>query len=654
MIFRKSAVLIVLLMLTSMNALAQWKNVAPNAITITTNSYGRYGAIHFHNGVIWAGGENLVFSEDTGQTWKTSPWGFGSIHDISFLNKDTGVIASDVGISKTQDGGKTWFPLYFPQTNSVFDRVAYDRSTSAIYALGWSTDTLMASFNGGSSWNKFSVGANNSSFTISIDGTIYLLSAAGNQTTVAGGQLFASSDGGRNWQQRLGQFDGDSYSIDVDSCDPQRLYIANENHNWIGDGLSKIYLSTDGGTTWNATFSHPRLYMAGSFTGSANARMAATIGNGVLRSVDRGVTWKNIGGPNNLIDSRNLCAVNDSIIFAVDPSGNIYATFNGGGDTVHTFSISPDSLFTTDTLCGSSATQSVMFQHSGCLPLSVDHWSFAGPDSLSYSVASSSYDSLVITFASQHQGTQHAALLLALTDGTTDTITLSGTGSPSYPLSMATADQKTDTVGGTVAVPITISGLARAENVELVLHYQGNIDYIGSVDKLGDTVDITGEQWPGRSKLRIQGVLPGSAAADALFSVFADSSGSPQVSFDSVTVLTSISPCEYVAHAAVTSIITPPSGCGIPLISQVLQGKVPTLSVRPNPTTGEVSVETSVDLSDATIEIYDMLGAIRMSMKATLTENVPLHLILPDGEGMYYLRVRSQSGELGSRVILQR
>ena len=647
-------VLVAILMLASMNARAQWKIVAPGAITILPNASGRYGAMHFSHGVIWAGGENLVFSEDTGATWKTSPWGFGSIHDISFLNRDTGVIASDVGISQTQDGGKTWSPLYFPSTKAIFDRVAYDRSTSAIYALGWQATALLASFDGGRSWSTFSVGTNNSTFTISIDGTIYLLAATGTSTTVGGGQLFASSDSGRTWQQRLGQFDADSYSIDVDSCDPQRLYIANENHNWTGDGFSKIYLSTDGGTTWNATFSRSRLYMAGSFAGSANARVAVTISNGVLRSVDRGVTWKNIGGPNNLIDSRNICTVNDAIIFAVDSSGSIWATFNGGYDTVHTLSISPHSLFATDTLCGTSTTQSVAFQHSGCFPVSVDRWSFAGPDSQSYSVSSSSYDSLVITFASQHQGTQHAALVLTLTDGTTDTITLNGTGAPSYPLSMATTDQKTDTVGGTVAVPITISGLARAENVELVLHYQGNVDYLGSVDEAGNAVDVAGEQWPGRSKLRIQGVLPSSIAAEARFNVFADSNGSPQVSFDSVMVLTSVTPCEYIAPSAITSIITPPSGCGIPLISAILQGKVPTLSIRPNPTTGEVSIETSVDLGTVTIEVYDMLGAVKMSAEATMTSHSPLNLTLPDGEGMYYLRVRSQSGELGSRIILQR
>jgi hypothetical protein len=50
------------------------------------------------------------------------------------------------------------------------------------------------------------------------------------------------------------------------------------------------------------------------------------------------VTWENIGGPSNAIDTRTVCAVTNNIVFAIGSEGSIWRTINSGGDSVNTSS----------------------------------------------------------------------------------------------------------------------------------------------------------------------------------------------------------------------------------------------------------------------------------------------------------------------------
>src|SRR5205814_1399397 len=84
-----------------------------------------------------------------------------------------------------------------------------------------------------------------------------------------------------------------------------------------------------------------------------------------------------------------------------------------------------------------------------------------------------------------------------------------------------------------------------------VLRFDPSLEYQGSFDAANAKLDLPGEQWPGRSKLLLKNVSSGSVAGWAHFNVFADSSSTPQVTFDSVEVLTASSPCEYLLPEAV-------------------------------------------------------------------------------------------------------
>ena len=588
--------------------------------------------------------------------------------------------------------------------------------------------------------------------------------------------------------------------------------------------------------------------------------------SGIHRSMDRGLTWKSIGGPNLTPDTRNLATINDNFILATDSSGNIWLTTNGGGDSVQsqpagtlkltpnqlfstdtatcnpiqrsvpivrsgcpvphldsatisglnsanyvdsvgvdsiyvtllpqkfgantailighlddgtndtvqlggyvskyagTFTIAPNSLFTNVTISCDSIVAGVALSSSGCRPPMLTHIGIAGPDANSFRIVDSTSDSIYVIWTSQIPGAQTAWLVAQLSNGQLDSIPLqgfskttpltftltppalfngdslyyscspptpekliltfsaciwpnvdsehisgidsgdysivkhipssisaldtvtllfsptdtglrpaiykitvndgtvidvplSGVGLTTHVLSLSSLNEKTDTVGGTISVPIIVNGLAHTETVDIVLHYPvADMDYVGSVDLTGKSVDITSPPWSGRSLLQIPNAAPGAIAAYAKFNVFSDTNYTPLVTFDSVTVPTSIAVCQYTLPLPITDTIIPMEGCGIQLLSQWIHtGKPIVINFAPNPTTdGSIILTTSANLGDAWIEVYDMLGSERGAFPATLNANVPTPLSLPFESGLYFLRVTSANGNVNLRVMIDK
>jgi hypothetical protein len=254
-------------------------------------------------------------------------------------------------------------------------------------------------------------------------------------------------------------------------------------------------------------------------------------------------------------------------------------------------------------------------------------------------------------------GDQSAELLLFLTDGSVDTILLDGYVSTSAnTLTLSTQNVQTDTLGATVAVPITLDGLERPENVELVLHYAGTINYLGSFSPAGVHLDIPGDSSLGRSVLAITGATSGAVLGYAKFNVFNDSNNAAHATFDSLTVSSQISPCEYSMPQPATSTITTPSGCAIPTLSQFLHlDKTPLFSVVPNPATnGYVWISSNTDVGAVTILTYDMLGTMRSEVSGQINTENPIVLPLPVGSGVYNIIVRANSGMRTLRVVRER
>ncbi len=104
---RWSLVVLIPLLLSAGVSRAQWTNVRPNLLHGTDT----VGAMQFRDGIVWAGGNNLWSSPDSGKTWQQSlafPNG-DSITDIAFYDRLHGVVSViDNGFFITNDGGNSW------------------------------------------------------------------------------------------------------------------------------------------------------------------------------------------------------------------------------------------------------------------------------------------------------------------------------------------------------------------------------------------------------------------------------------------------------------------------------------------------------------------------------------------------------------------
>ncbi len=539
-------------------------------------------------------------------------------------------------------------------------KVGYNGSAAILHAV--TIDGLFfTSTDGGTTWKTYNVtGADIvNSFAIANDHTLYA------NSFTSSGSIVVSTDLGNTWSSTAGTFNGDSWTLSVDSCNPKQLYLANEEcYVNPSSDTSNFYLSQNGGQTWQITDSHITPYLSGSMSTTVSGIFLGTRdGSGVHRSMDGGMTWKAIGGPSNAPDTRNIAAVNNNIILAADKQGNIWLTTNGGGDSVQIaptggLGLTPSTLFSTDSIECSSVVRSIQITRGGCSPPSLDSAFILGTDSASYRIDSITSDSITITLTPQGIGVQNALLVGQLDNGTNDTVLLAGVGAAAHVLTLVASSttQHTDTIGATVGVPITIDGLARAETVEIVLHYPlPDLQYVGSFDPSGTQVDVPDEQWPGRSLLRIANAEPNAVAAYARFNVFSDTDYDPVVTFDSLDVTTATTSCEYSIPPAITDTIVPLEGCGIPMLSQWIHlGTLPLFSILPNPTTGTVELNASIDMGNVWVDVYDVLGLLRGQFPVTLQKNVPVTLSLPFESGLYFLRIASTEGESHVAVIINK
>jgi len=666
--------------MTSSTLPAQWKVIAPNLVTPYAGLHlnPEHGAIHYKDGILWVGwtdmnGSALWFSADSGITWQKGNFRLNGdvITDINFYDRLNGVVSTlDQGVFLTRNGGVTW-ALILANPNGIFN-VTFNGSPNIIHALVSSPVGLIATTtDGGTTWNSRSPGGNFATgFTIAKDGRLYVLNS-NDPTSGLPGFVSYSTDLGNTWQYQNAEVDGDSYSICSDSCDPQKLYVANEDYTTTVNNISELYFSYNGGTSWTSSIGFRTPYFSGSMTSSSNAIYAASLDSGIFRSTDHGLTWQNMSNPTDTIssafDTRNIACVNDNLVFLLDVFGSIWKTTNAGGDSLHIVQsindliLSKNSLFSTDSLfvCDSSISRFLSFQLVGCNPPNITKIELNGADSASYSILPQVGDSLGVKFTPIFNSLNSSQVIITLSNGTQKIISLQGTGIPPIPLTLSTQNQTTDTLGGQVAIPISVNGLRNPEDITLVMHYDTVLKYLGSTPSFGSgSLDIPGEQWKDRSKLKIPNATSNGILGYANFSVFNDSMQTQQIAFDSLTVLSPIAPCEFLYYPtpeAVASIITPISGCGVLSISRFMHyGEIPQFAVVPNPTLGDASITSSLNLGDATVTIYDMLGAEHGRSNISLSKNTPAKISLPASNGVYVLRVKSSAGTYDLRVIVKR
>jgi photosystem II stability/assembly factor-like uncharacterized protein len=671
------------------NVFAQWTKIANSVVTPLSSGQGNNirGAIHFRDGILWVGwlddfsGHSLSFSNDSGKTWQQTSLSIngGTITDINFLDRNNGIVSTlDDGVFLTKDGGVTWKKILSVQECT---NLAFDRSPNIIHVLTGGnfpspTGLLHTSLNGGATWTaSWPGGQYSQAFTEALDGTIYSLNSSDAANGLPGFVSF-STDKGMTWQQNVKEVDGDSYTICADSCDVNTLYIANEDYTASVDYFSELYYSNNKGNSWTSAlavstqpFPKSPHYFTGAMTVTENAIYASTLDSGIFRSINKGKSWEFIGGGTDSIpgafDSRNIACANDNLVFILDANGNIWETNNSGNDSLtasmNDLLLSRNSFFANDTVivCDSSVTQFLTFQAIGCISPTILNVVIQGKDQSSYQLIPPAGDSLGVTFLPKSDSINAAQLLITLSNGSQKIVPLSGFGRPRIPLTISSQSQITaDTLGGSITVPITINGLNKPENVTVVLHYDTILNYTGSYSAFGGgKLDIAGEQWKGRSKLNISNAVSGKILGYAHFDVFADSVPTQLVAFDSLLEVTSEG-CQflfYVFPDEVQTTITPLSGCGVVTISRFLHyGQMPQFALMPNPTSGNALITSTIDLGDAQVIIYDMLGNEHGRSRITLTKDTPANIDLAVPSGVYVLRLVTSAGIHNLEVVVNR
>ncbi|HEX7186461.1 MAG TPA: hypothetical protein VF756_31865 [Thermoanaerobaculia bacterium] len=294
------------------------------------------------------GGYGLFASQDLGNTWSRVDEEGVPVGSLR-ADPETGdlYVLSPLGVGRTADGGRHWrlSPLGNPGCGYAYNSAVgaklrfHPRNASRLYAVV--ACHLWTSADAGRSWSALGedvfwsirgelvqildlsidprrpqtlhVASHQGPFrstdageTWSSDtlGFVAAIAASRDGAVVAGGNgSWQSADGGESWVRRLrpivmyNQFDEPEFErlvnrVRVDPANPRIFYaeVQESGERHPPQVFTYIYRSTDGGRTWRRVL--PSAYVMA--IDPSDPRTLYALGNGVLRSRDRGESWQRI------------------------------------------------------------------------------------------------------------------------------------------------------------------------------------------------------------------------------------------------------------------------------------------------------------------------------------------------------------------------
>jgi photosystem II stability/assembly factor-like uncharacterized protein len=156
--------------------------------------------------------------------------------------------------------------------------------------------------------------------TAADDFTVY---AAAGDYSAGQSAIFLSPDGGNHWNTVVQAASGEFYSdLLVNTAGPPTIY-AGAPHN---DGTTKLYASTDGGSTWNLGQTIP-IYCVPSFASTGTAQTFVACGTHFYRSSGSPPTWEELTTP--FTEATRLAAGPSGLLVAYGPT-RIFRSTNAG------------------------------------------------------------------------------------------------------------------------------------------------------------------------------------------------------------------------------------------------------------------------------------------------------------------------------------
>ncbi|MDP4219080.1 MAG: T9SS type A sorting domain-containing protein [Bacteroidota bacterium] len=355
----------------------QWSHLATHIFNSSPGSSG--GAIHFKNGILWAGLREILCSRDSGKTWTVSlPSMVGGelVMNIDFFDNTTGLCRTPNHLYITKDGGLSWSEQPAPGSSGSRYSIFAGAATNII---SLAQNGIYVSNDGGGTWTKKYTGLNPNVAAYKDGGTVAVYEASASR-------LVISHDYGQTWQAKpIDPNIADSYSLDWDKCDPSLLYLTNEDYFAHNQNRSEIFATANEGDSWVSLIQKPYGFFNGGMSISRSAAYFQTLNYGIIATMDKGITWDSINGPSNYADTRWLTSINTGILIAVDQNGDVWRYGTGSLGATPLFT-APEKLEITNCL-RDSLTAAI--KGIRCRNFSVENAFVTGPDSAFYSLNSS-------------------------------------------------------------------------------------------------------------------------------------------------------------------------------------------------------------------------------------------------------------------------
>jgi photosystem II stability/assembly factor-like uncharacterized protein len=188
----------------------------------------------------WAVGTEgtILHTSDGGKSWNPQNSGtYSSLADVYFVNESTGTVVGDKVILKTTDGGESWFFQSLDVPLEIYKVLFTDSENGIALGRQWNNETyILRTTNGGSNWTIQHMAA-------PVSGLIDIFSLDNNRSWILGGSYILRTIDG--WITL------DSLAT-VEYCANKSISFTDENRGILYCN-DRIFLTTDGGTSWSLT-----------------------------------------------------------------------------------------------------------------------------------------------------------------------------------------------------------------------------------------------------------------------------------------------------------------------------------------------------------------------------------------------------------------